>query len=234
MKTRLPKLLLFFLLFLLGEFLLSFGTSSAYAVLQGGHEVLGFLILTLFESLILLLLHLALGAALCAVTKGVRRGVYLLLLASAARFFGTQLTLLWRALFFGIAIDEASLAALLGSVLDGALLPLFVAYFLSLLFLKDKTAPLPHSPRDTAAPLVQAAIAASSLIFVYRLVGQVVTAVGFVQESFGFVFLKTGEKVMLILDFIPVFAVSAMGYFLILWGAALYDRLPEGKAGKDT
>ncbi len=224
MKRKIPLLLLSALVLLAAQLLLSFGTPLAWLLSVKVHEVIGFLVLRLFESAGLLLLLATLGAAFGAVREGkLRHSVLLLTVAVGAHFFGTVLALLWQAIFFRQAISGEALALLLGNVLDSSVLPLFVSFLLGYgIFLKKAPTDEPRDFRDTAASPVKAAILASSLIFGYRFLGQVIYAVDFVKDSFGFTFMKTAEKLTLFLDFIPVFAVSAAGYFLLLWARRAY------------
>lgn len=224
MKRKTPLLLLSAGILFLAQLLLSFGTPLAWLLGIKVHEVVGFLVLRLFESAGLLLLLATLGAAFGAVREGrLGHSVLLLTVAVGAHFFGTLLALLWQAVFFRQAIAGEALALLLGNVLDSSVLPLFLSFLLSYgIFLKKAPTDEPRDFRDTAASPVKAAILASSLIFGYRFLGQVIYAVDFVKDSFGFTFMKTAEKLTLFLDFIPVFAVSAAGYFLLLWARRAY------------
>lgn len=224
MKKRIPLLLLSAGILFLAQLLLSFGTPLAWLLSVEVHEVIAFLVLRLFEAAGLLLLLATLGAAFGAVREGkLGHSVLLLMLAVGAHFFGTVLALLWQAIFFRQTITSEALALLLGGVVDSSILPLFVSFLLGYgIFLKKAPTDEPRDFRDTAASPVKAAILASSLIFGYRFLGQVIYAVDFVKDSFGFTFMKTTEKLTLLLDFIPVFAVSAAGYFLMLWARRAY------------
>ena len=231
MKKAFPLSLLIFA-FLCGiEAVLSLGTPLVWLLSTEVGEVLAYAVLVLLESAELLLLLTVLGAAFAALTRGGMKAAILLLAeAVGAYLFGTLLSLVWQALFFAQPISEYELSLILGSAFDNALLPLFLAFFLAYGFiLKKAPSGEPRSMRDTSSAPVQAAILASSVIFALRFIGQLITAIQFLKESFGFQFLKTGEKLMLFLDFIPVFAVSAGGYFLMLLARRLYLRLLDAK-----
>ena len=219
MKKRISPTLAVLLLLFAAQAVLSFGLPLVWLLQLRVHEVVGFAVLRIVESAGLLLLSATIGAAFAAVATGrFGRAVLLLLSATGAHLFGTLLGLIWQALFFRQAITASSLGLLLGSIVDSALLPLFVSFLLAYaVFLRKAPHDEPKSHRDTAASPVRAAILASSLLFAYRLLGYILTVAEFVKTSFGFLFIDTGEKIALLLDLIPVFGVSAAGYFLILW-----------------
>ncbi len=229
MKKSLPLSLLIWLLLLGAELLLSLGTPLVWLLSLHAGEVLGYAVLVLFESAGLLLLLMMLGAAFGAFSRsGVRASLLLLTEAVGAHSVGILLSLVWQALFFRQAISERSLALILGNLFDNALLPLFISFLIVYAcILKGAPEGEPKNMRDTASAPVNAAILASSLIFGYRFIGQLISAIRFVNESFGFLFLKPGEKAMLFLDFIPIFAVSAGGYFLMLLARRLYLRFAD-------
>ncbi len=226
-KKKIPPLLLAALLLLAAQIILSFGTPLVWLLGVTVHEVVGFIVLRIFESAGLLLLLMTLGAAFgAAASRKLAHALLLLTVAIGAHFFGTLLALLWQAIFFRQTITGGELALLLGNVLDSSVLPLFVSFlFCYNIFLKNAPNDEPRDFRDTASSPVKAAILASSLIFGYRFLGQVIYAVDFVKDSFGFTFIKPSEKLTVFLDFIPVFAVSAAGYFLLLWARRAYLRL---------
>lgn len=224
------SLLLWFLLAASGaELILSLGTSLAYLIATAVHEVPAFLVLRLFESAGLLLLLMTLGVAFGAVKLGHPwHGVLYLAEASLAHLFGSLMVLVWQALLFRQPVTAEKFALLLGNMLDSLILPLFVTYGLALwLFLSKAPADEPKSPRDLSSSPVRAAVLASSLLFAYRLYGQILTTQAFLEEeSFDFTFLETSEIIseiiMLFLDYILVFAISAGGYFLLLLARRLY------------
>ena len=84
------------------------------------------------------------------------------------------------------------------------------------IFLKKAGNDEPRGFRDTKSPAIRAAILSSALFFVIRLFSYILTVADFIKESFGFIFIDTGEKLSLILDAIPVIAVPLIGYFLLL------------------
>lgn len=227
MKKRIPLLLFSALILIAAQLILSFGTPLAWLLGAEVHEVVGFIVLRIFESAGLLLLLATLGAAFAAVAlRRLRHAILLLTVAVGAHFLGTLLALLWQALFFSQGISEEKLALLLGNVMDSSVLPLFVSFLLAYgIFLKKSPTEEPRDYRDTTASPVRAAILASSLIFGYRLLGQVLYAIQFVKDSFGLLFIKPAEKATLFLDFLPVIAVSAGGYFLMLWARRAYLAL---------
>jgi hypothetical protein len=69
---------------------------------------------------------------------------------------------------------------------------------------------------------VRAALLASLIFFVYRLIGQISETVEFLKRAMGFTFLKTEEKVILLLDYLPVIGVAVAGYFLLLFARKTY------------
>ncbi len=227
MKKRFPLSLLTLIVLLGAEVVLSLGAPLAYLLSTEVSEVLGFVLLRIFESARLLLLLMMLGAAFGAVSAGgVKISLFLLAGAAVTHLAGEILILVWQALFFRIAISELNLALTLAAAFDDALLPLVVSFLFSyFIFLKKDPKGEPRGMGDTHAAPVKAAILASSLLFTYRFARQVIYAVQFADEAFGFIFLKPGEQAALILDFVPVLAVSAGGYFLMLLARGLYVRL---------
>ena len=232
MKLRkLSPPLIVFLALLLLQIPLSFGSTLSLLCTAAIHETAGYIVLLIFESCGLLLLFCALGASFGAVyEKRAGRGAGIILLSVLAHLLGTVLSLIWLALFFGQAITDETLALLLGSILDSALLPLLICFFLSYFIYLQKGADIPKSPRDTASVTLRAIILASSLLFAYRLLGQILYAIEFVNAQFGFSFLNPAEKLVLMLDFIPVFGVSLGGYYLMLWAYRLYLRILKARA----
>ncbi len=230
MKKTVPtgsvaSLLLWFLLAVSGaELILSLGTPLAYLIATAVHEVPAFVVLRLFESAGLLLLLMTLGVAFGAVKLGHPwHGMLYLAEASLAHFFGSLMVLVWQALLFRQPVTAKEFALLLGNILDSLILPLFAAYGLALwLFLSKAPADEPRSLRDLSSSPVRAAVLASSLLFAYRLYGQLLTTNAFLKESFGFAFLKTSEIIILFLDYGFVFGVSAGGYFLLLLARRRY------------
>ena len=217
-KSRLSPMLAL-TLFLFGAYLLlSFGTPLsvlAYSV----SEWLGFAVLTVFQGFGFLLLMLALGAAFGAVAegRGYLRPYLILSFAVLAYLVGAIAGLFWQALFFEIPVTAEELALMLGAMLDGAFLPLFIVFVLADRIFLAKGGAEPSGPRDTAAPAVRGAILATVLLFAYRLIGQIAETVSFIDSAMGITFLKTGEKIAMVLDYIPVLALPALGYFLLLW-----------------
>ena len=234
---KLPLPLLFALCLLGGEILLSFGTPLVWLITAAGSSVLGTVLLRLFEAARLLLLFLTLGAAFGTVKEGrTRRGVLWLLLALLIHFFGTVLSLVWQALFFGQAIAEATLAAVLTSVLLSSALPFLAIFLLSyLLFLKKAPHDEPKGLYDLEAAPVRASLLSAGLLLLYHLLDQILYAVSYIEERFGLLFMETGEKLALFLDFIPVLAVPVGGYFLALLGRRGYLLLSSrGEENKKT
>ena len=133
-------------------------------------------------------------------------------------------------------VAERELLLLLGASLDNAILPLFASFFIAYGFVLRKMPEAePKGFFDPTAAPTRAVFLTSSILLAYRLVGQVISAVQFVTEAFGFAFLKPGEKAMLFLDFIPILAVAAGGYFLMLVARRLYLRLlGEDEEGGST
>lgn len=218
MKKRIPLTLTLFSLLLAAQVLLSFGTPLMWLLQLYVHEVLAFILLRILEAAGLLILLATLGAAFAYVARGRRGGAVLLLLSgTGAHLLGTVLSLIWQALFFRQAISATTLGLLLSAVVETSLLPPIIAFFLSLtIFLKKAANDEPRGFRDTKSPAIRAAILSSALFFVIRLFSYILTVADFIKESFGFIFIDTGEKLTLILDAIPVIAVPLIGYFLLL------------------
>lgn len=226
MKKLLPPSLLLFLFLLLTQIVLSFGTSLALLGMVVS-DLLGFVILRLFQMVGFLLLLFTLGAAVGAIQDGHRARAYsFLILAVVAHFIGAILGLMWQAVFFYQAISAAELSLLLGSILDSSVLPLFASLIVAqLLYLTEPKRDTPKGYLDRSSSTVRAAIAISALIFAYRLIGQIIESVQFVRDALGFTFLRPAEKAMLFLDYIPVFLASFLGYFLIFYARNLYFRI---------
>ena len=227
-KIKHPVLLLFLAL-LLAQILLSFGTSLAILAMTV-NDIFGFLVLRVFQMAGFLLLLFTLGAAIGALQDGRRARAYLFLLAAvAAHLIGAILGLVWQAVFFYLPISDAELSLLLGSIMDSSILPLFVSLILAhAIYLREPMKDHPKSWRDHASGVVRAAILISSLIFAYRLVGQIMETVQFIDDALGFTFLRPAEKAILFLDYIPVFLASLLGYFLLLYARGLYFRITAG------
>ena len=224
MKKSLPFALLIFLLLLGAQTILSFGTPLAWLIGISIHEILAYAVLLLFETAGLLILLMILGAAFGAVHEGsFGRATVLLVSAVGAHFFGMILSLFWMALFFRQGITGETLALLLGGVLDSSVIPLFAVFFISyFVYLRKAPHEEPQSYRDTASSPVKSAILSTVILFAYRLLGQILEAVEFVQENGALFFLNFQEKLFMVLDFIPVFAVSIGGYYLMLLARRLY------------
>lgn len=232
MKHRkLPLPLTFFLMLLLLQIPLALGSSLSWLLTVAVHETLGYLVLLLFESAGLLLLFLALGMSFGAVyERRYGRAFGFIALASLSTILGTVLSLILQALFFRQTVEEDVLARLLGSALDAAILPFFGALLLAYFVFLRRGADIPRSARATSSVTLRAIILANSALFAYRLLGQILYAVNFVNDSFGFTFLKPEEKLTLILDFIPVFGVAVASYYLLLWSFRLYLRILKARA----
>lgn len=226
MKKHIPPTLLLFLALLLAQVVLSFGTTLAILAMAV-NEIFGFLVLRLFQMAGFLLLLFTLGAAVGALQNGRRAQAYLfLLVAVVAHLIGAILGLLWQAVFFYQAISDTELSLLLGSIMDSSILPLFISLILAhAIFLREPMQDTPKGRCDRTSSTVRAAMLISSLIFAYRLIGQIVESVQFVNDALGFTFLKPAEKAMLILDYIPVLLASFLGYFLLLYARELYFRI---------
>ena len=220
---RLPLSLRLFLILLGAQLVLSFGTPLA-VYLYTLNEIIGFIALRIFQAAGLLLLLATLGCALGASVSTRKAPPYILMLyASAAHLFGAVAGLIWQALFLRIAASAEELALLFGSLLDSAVIPLFLTYILVyFLFLSKGKVDAPWSYRDFSSPVVRAALLASGIFFIYRLIGQIMTTVEFVEQALGFEFLKPDEKLLIILDYVPVIAVSVIGYFVLLRARAAY------------
>lgn len=218
MKTlRLSPLAALLLILSASYLLLSFGTPLA-VLAYSASEWLGFFVLTLFQGAGFLLLLCSLGAAFGAVSegRGYLRPYLILLFAVLAYLLGTVAGLFWQALFLKIAVTAEELALMLGSLLDSAILPLLVVFLLADRIFLVKGGAEPRNMRDTSASAVRGAILATSLLFAYRLVGQIMETVSFIDKAMGLTFVKTGERVAMVLDYIPVLALPTAGYFLLL------------------
>lgn len=229
-KFFFPPTLLLFLVLLLAQTVLSFGTPLAVLGMTVS-EVLGFVILRLFQMAGFLLLLFTLGAAIGALQDGKRARAYLFLLSAvAAHFIGAILGLFWQAYFFRQSITASELSLLLGSIMDSSILPLFISLFLAhALYLKEPMKDTPKGYRDYASPTIRSALLVSLLIFAYRFIGQIVETVQFISDALGFTFLKPAERLMLFLDYIPILLGSFLGYFVLLLARRLYLRLTRAE-----
>ena len=228
MKKHIPPTLLLFLALLLAQILLSFGTTLAvYAMLIS--DVVGFLVLRLFQLAGFLLLLFTLGAAIGALQDGRRVRAYsFLTVAVIAHLIGAILGLIWQAVFFRQAISAVELSLLLGSIMDSSILPLFVSLIIAhAVHLREPMQDMPKGYRDFASPTVRSALLVSAVILAYRLIGQIIESVQFVRDALGFTFLRPAEKLMLFLDYIPVLLGSVLGYFILLYARRLYFKWQE-------
>ena len=224
---KLPLPLLFALCLLGTETVLSFSTPLVWLVNVAVHEVPATILLRLFQAVGVLIFFFTLGAAFGSVREGrTRRGILFLILTFLARFYGTILSLVWQGLFFAQAISEATLSAVLTSVLLSYATPFLILFLLSY-FTFLKKAPLDEvkNYRDLSASPVRAALLSAGLYLLYRLVDHIFYFFAYVKERFGFLFMETGEKLALFLDFIPVLVVPIGGYFITLLGRRLYLHL---------
>ena len=230
MKKHFPPTLLLFLALLLAQVLLSFGTSLAVLSMLIS-DVLGFLVLRLFQMAGFLLLLFTLGASIGALQEGKSVRAYLfLVVAVTAHLFGAILGLFWQAIFFRQAISAAELSLLLGSIVDSSFLPLFGSLILAhAVYFRKPMRDTPNGPFDRTSVTVRSAFLVSAAIFAYRLIGQVLESVQFVRDALGFTFLRPAEKLMLFLDYIPVLLASFLGYFILLYARRLYFKITEGK-----
>ena len=217
-KLRLPPLVSLLLLLSGAYLILSFGTPLA-VLAYSASEWFGFAALTVFQGLGFLLLMVALGAAFGAVSegRGYLRPYLILVFAVLAYLVGAIAGLFWQALFLSIPVTADELALMLGAMVDSAFLPLFIVFILADRIFLAKGGAEPRDFRDTAANAVRGAILTASLLFVYRLIGQILETVDFIDSARGITFLKTGEKIAMVLDYVPVFVLPAVGYFLLLW-----------------
>ena len=229
-KHVFPPVLLLFLALLLVQILLSFGTTLAvYSMLIS--EVFAFIVLRLFQMAGFLLLLFTLGAAIGALQEGKRGRAYGFLIAAViTHFIGAILGLFWQALFLHQAISATELSLLLGSIMDSSILPLFISLFLAhAIYLREPMKDTPKGYRDYASPTIRAALLVSGVIFAYRLIGQVIETVQFINDALGFTFIKPAERLMLFLDYIPVLLASFLGYLVLLLARKLYFTITKSE-----
>lgn len=230
-KPRIAPLPALLLTLAVAYFLLSFGTSLAVLAATAA-DWFGAIILRLFQGAGFLMLIVALGAAFGAVAegRGYRRPYLILLFAVAAYLFGVITGLIWSALFFSNEVAAEELSLILGSLFDSAILPLFATFILTDRIFLVKGGAEPRDWRDIDSNVVRGALLATGLFFVYRLIGQIIESVSFVKEMFGFTFMTTGEKLAMVLDYIPVFVLPAAGYFILLWSRRQWLLATERRA----
>ncbi len=203
------------------EFLRSFLPPLAF-FLDAVSGWLSYPVHTLSETAGLLLLTATLGVAFGASRRSPWYGCLYLGSAAAAFLLGGFCSLLWQALFFRRGITGLELSLLFGSALDSSFLPLVAAYLLGYFgFLAKHPEEKVTSYRDLGSSPARAVLAASLLILVYRLIGQIMTTVDFLDTSG---FLYPVETVTIVLDFLLIFAVAAAGYFVALYARRLYLR----------
>lgn len=225
MKKLFPPTLVLFLALLAAQIVLSFGTTLAvYATLLS--SFFGYVVLRIFQTAGFLLLLFTLGASIGALQDGKRARAYLFLLSAVtAHFFGAILALFWQALFLRQGISAEQLSLLLGSIMDSSILPLFISLFLvHAVYLRAPMQDTPKGWRDLTSTTVRAAILVSSVIFVYRLIGQIRESIESIEHIGGYIFLKPAEKATLFLDYIPILLASFLGYFVLLFAKKLYCR----------
>ncbi len=218
---KLPVKVRFLLLALGIEFLRSFLSTLAY-LLDAVSTWLSYPVHTLAEVAGFLLLLATLGIAFGASRRSPKHGWLILGIAFAAFLFGGFSTLLWQALFLRRGITGLELSLLFGAAIDSSFLPLAAAFLLGYFgFLSKHPEGKFTGYLDFQSVPVRATFAASLLILVYRLIGQILTTIEFVNESG---FLYPAETVTIILDFLLVIASSVAGYFVALYARRRYLR----------
>ena len=218
---RLPVEVRFLLLGAGIEFLRAFLSTLAY-LLDGVSTWLSYPVHILSETAGFLLLLATLGIAFGASRRSQKHGWLYLGISAGAFLFGGFFSLLWQALFLERGITGLELSMLVGSAIDSSFLPLAVAFLLGYFgFLSKHPDGKFTGYLDFQSVPVRATLAASLLILVYRLVGQILTTIDFVNESG---FLYPGEIVTIILDFLLILATSAAGYFIALYARRRYLR----------
>ncbi len=218
---RLPVAVRFLLLGAGIEFLRSFLATLAY-LLDGISTWLSYPVHILSEAAGFLLLLATLGIAFGASRRSPRHGWLYLGISVGAFLFGGFFSLLWQALFLERGITGLELSMLVGSALDSSFLPLTVAFLLGYFgFLAKHPEEKMQGYLDFRSAPVRAVLASSLLILAYRLFGQTLTTIDFVNES-GFLYL--GETLTIILDFLLIIITSVAGYFIALYARRQYLR----------
>lgn len=192
----------------------------AYQVLGLAGYVLAYPLILFSSALSSVFLAIALGASLYEATKGEKKkALSFLLIASLASLLGGFFALAAEALIFENYIDFLSIFRLFGTTLDTVAIPLFLLFAVAYIpFLrKEEETKLPDKLFDLSNSFSRATLVAASALTLYKLIGQIVSTVTFVQSTFG-VFLD-GELAMILLEFLLVFVEGFLLYFFTLFAA---------------
>lgn len=193
--------------------------SLAYQILGLAGYVLSYPLILLHSALSSVFLAIALGAALYEAIKGEKgNALSILFLAMGASLLGGFIGLFAESLVFESYIETLGILQLIGTVLDTVAIPLFLLFAVAYIpFLRKEEVALPEGLFDLSSPFARASLTAAAALTLYKLIGQIISTVNFVQSTFG-VFLD-GEIAMILLDFLLVFVEGFLLYFFTLFAA---------------
>ncbi len=194
--------------------------SVAYKVLGLAGYVLAYPLILLSSALSSIFLAIVLGASLYEAVRGQKWNVLcFLLIAALSSLLGGLFSLALEALIFESYIELLGLLQAFGTMLDTVAIPLFLLFAIAYIpFLRKKEeVTLPDKLFDPSNSFSLATLVAASALTLYKLIGQIISTVSFVQSTFG-IFLD-GEIAMILLDFLLVFVEGFLLYFFTLFAA---------------
>lgn len=194
--------------------------SVAYQILGLAGYVLAYPLILLSSALSSVFLAITLGVSLYEAVKGQKKNVlYFLLIAAASSLLGGLFSLVLEALIFESYIDLLGFLQIFGTALDTVAIPLFLLFAIAYIpFLrKAEEVALPERLFDLPNSFSRATLVAASALTLYKLIGQIISTVNFVQSTFG-IFLD-GEIAMILFEFLLVFIEGFLLYFFTLFSA---------------
>ncbi len=226
MNSDRKQLLSFFLFAGASQLVLAL-LSLAYEILGLAGYVLSYPLILLHSLLSAVFLAISLGASLYEAVKGERgKALSILFIATGAGLLGGFVGLLAEILVFESYLELLGILQLIGTVLDTVAIPLFLLFAVAYIpFLRKEEIALPERLFDLSSPLSRASLTAAAALTLYKLIGQIVSTVKFVQSTFG-VFLD-GELAMILLDFLLVFIEGFLLYFFTLFAARKAEEADE-------
>ncbi len=216
MNSNKNSLLSFFLFAGASQLVLAL-LSLVYEILGLAGYILSYPLILLHSALSAVFLAISLGASLYEAVKGEKaKALSILFIATGAGLLGGFIGLLAETLVFESYIETLGVLQLIGSVLDTVAIPLFLLFAIAYIpFLrKAEEVALPERLFDLSNPLSRASLTAAAALTLYKLIGQIISTVNFVQSTFG-IFLD-GEIAMILLDFLLLFAEGFLVYYFTL------------------
>ncbi len=192
--------------------------SLVYEILGLAGYILSYPLILLHSALSAVFLAISLGASLYEAVKGEKaKSLSILFIATGAGLLGGFIGLLAETLVFESYIETLGVLQLIGTVLDTVAIPLFLLFAIAYIpFLrKAEEVALPERLFDLSNPLSRASLTAAAALTLYKLIGQIISTVNFVQSTFG-IFLD-GEIAMILLDFLLLFAEGFLVYYFTLF-----------------